>query len=103
MVKDEFLKRYIPFLLDRGCTKNTSYIKDLKENKTTEIHIIDERLFCSLCRSFSCFHIQFAMATSRVAKLHIMSKVIDHEIDSDGNKVKKISNRNRRTHSISQV
>ena len=46
-------------------------IKDLKENKTAEIHINDDRLFCSLCQSFSCFHIQFAMETSRVAKLHI--------------------------------
>ena len=53
------------------------YIKDAKENKTAEIHINDNRLFYSLCRSFSCFRIQFAMATSRVVKLHMESKVID--------------------------
>ena len=83
--------------------KKYLYIKDLKENKTAEIHINDDRLFCSLCQSFSCFHIQFAMETSRVAKLHMESQVIDHEIGVDRNKVEKITNRKRRTHLTLQV
>ncbi|MBA2267451.1 MAG: hypothetical protein H0W19_03835 [Nitrosopumilus sp.] len=81
-------------------TLRVNVVKDVKENKTAEIHLNDNKLFCSLCRSFSCFHIQFAMATSRVAKLNIESKAIDLELEVDGNKVKKISNRKRRTHSI---
>jgi hypothetical protein len=98
--KDEFLKHYAPFLSEEGCTKNTLYIKDFKENKTAEIHLNDDKLFCSLCKSLFCIHIQFAMATPRVAKLNMISKVIDKEIEDEGLKVKEISNRKRRSHSI---
>lgn len=93
--KDEFLKHYAPFLSEEGCTRDTLYIKDFKENKIAEIHYNDGKLFCSLCESFSCFHIQFAMATPRVAKLNINFKVIDSDIESDGQQVKKLTNRKR--------
>ncbi|MBA3750441.1 MAG: hypothetical protein H0X03_06030 [Nitrosopumilus sp.] len=95
--KDEFLKYYAPFLSEEGCSRETIYIKDFKENKTTEIYFNNNKLYCSLCESFSCFHIQFAMATPRVAKLNINSKVIDDDIESDGQKVKKITRKKRRS------
>ncbi len=95
--KDEFLKHYAPFLSEEGCTRDTLYIKDFKENKIAEIHFHDNKLYCSLCESFACFHIQFVMATPRVAKLNIVSKEIDKDLESDGEKVKKLTNRKRRS------
>ena len=98
--KDEFLKNYAPFLSEEGCTKDILYIKDFKENKTAEIKLNgDNKLFCSLCKSSWCFHIQFAMATSKIAKLNIMPKPIlvgDEKTEVDGQKAKKrISNRKK--------
>ncbi|MBA3749794.1 MAG: hypothetical protein H0X03_02675 [Nitrosopumilus sp.] len=93
--KDEFLRHYAPFLSEEGCSRNTIYIKDFKENKTTEINLNDNKLHCSLCESFSCIQIQFVMATPRVAKLNIIPKEIDKDIELDGQKVKMITNRKR--------
>jgi hypothetical protein len=95
--KDEFLRHYAPFLSEEGCSRETLYIKDFKEDKTAEIHFNNNRLYCSLCESFSCFHIQFAMATPRVAKLNVNSKIIDGDIESDGQKVKKITKKKRKS------
>jgi hypothetical protein len=95
--KDEFLRHYAPFLSEEGCSRETLYIKDFKEDKTAEIHFNNNRLYCSLCESFSCFHIQFAMATPRVAKLNVNSKIIDGDIESDGQKVKKITRKRRKS------
>ncbi len=36
--KDEFLRHYAPFLSEEGCSRETLYIKDFKEDKTAEIH-----------------------------------------------------------------
>jgi hypothetical protein len=94
--KDEFLRHYAPFLSEEGCTRDTLYIKDFKQNKVAEIHFNEGKLYCSLCDSFSCFHIQFAMATPKVAKLNIVSKEIDNDIEADGQKVKKINNKRRK-------
>lgn len=100
--KDEFLKHYAPFLSEEGCTRDTLYIKDFKENKVTEIHYSDNKLFCSLCASFDCFHIQFAMATPRVAKLNIEQKQLDKDIEEAGQEVKKLTNQKRRKNIISK-
>lgn len=100
--KDEFLRHYAPFLSEEGCTRDTLYIKDFKENKTAEIRISENKLHCSLCNSFACFHIQFAMATPRVAKLNLEQKPIDVEIEADGQQVKKITRNKRRKNSISR-
>jgi hypothetical protein len=100
--KDEFLKHYAPFLSEEGCTRDTLYIKDYKENKTTEIHFNDEKLHCSLCQSSACFHIQFAMATPRVAKLSIRNQPADQEIEEDGQQVRKLTNHKRRKSTISR-
>lgn len=100
--KDEFLKHYAPFLSEEGCTRDTLYIKDYKENKVTEIHFNDNKLYCNLCTSFDCFHIQFAMATPRVAKLNIESKPIDTDLEAAGQQVKKITNIKRRKNSITK-
>ena len=101
--KDEFLKNYAPFLSEEGCTKDILYIKDFKENKTAEIKLNgDNKLFCPLCKSSCCFHIQFAMATSKIAKLNIIPQPIlvgDEEGEVDGQKAKKKSNR-KKPHSI---
>lgn len=94
--KDEFLRHYAPFLSEEGCTRETLYIKDFKQNKIAEIHFNDGKLYCSICESISCLHIQFAMATPRVAKLNITSKPIDDNIESDGQRVREITNRQRR-------
>ncbi len=96
--KDEFLRHYAPFLSEEGCTRDTLYIKDFKENKTAEIYLHDNRLYCSLCQSFSCFHIQFAMATPRVAKLNIEfnnNKEKDKDVEADGEQVKKMMRKKR--------
>ncbi len=99
--KDEFLRHYAPFLSEEGCTRDTLYIKDFKENKTVEIHLHDGKLYCSLCQSFSCFHIQFAIATPRVAKLNVESgggisgKEKDEDIEADGEKVKRLTRKKR--------
>ncbi|HEU5119520.1 MAG TPA: hypothetical protein VFT71_00915 [Candidatus Nitrosocosmicus sp.] len=102
--KDEFLKNYAPFLSEEGCTKDILYIKDIKENKTAEIKLNgDNKLFCSLCKSSCCFHIQFAMATSKIAKLNIVPKPIlveGRETEVDRQKAKKKSNRKKRPYSI---
>lgn len=94
--KDEFLKHYAPFLSEDGCSRDTIYIKDFKENKTAEIHFNNNRLYCSLCESFTCFHIQFVMAIPRVAKLNPISKpMMDDEVELDGQKAKKIIRKKR--------
>jgi hypothetical protein len=95
--KDEFLRHYAPFLSEEGCSRETIYIKDFKENKTAEINFNNNKLHCSLCECFSCFYIQFAMATPRIAKLNVNSKVIDNDIESDGQKVEKITRKKRRS------
>ncbi len=100
--KDEFLRHYAPFLSEEGCTRDTLYIKDYKENKITEIHFHDEKLHCSLCESSSCFHIQFAMATPRVAKLNIKNQSTDEDIEEDGQHVRKLTNNKRRKSTISR-
>lgn len=94
--KDEFLKHYAPFLSEEGCTRDTLYIKDYKENRVTEIHFNDNKLYCTLCTSFDCFHIQFAMATPRVAKLNIENKPLDSDLEAEGQQVKRITNQKRR-------
>lgn len=95
--KDEFLRHYAPFLSEEGCTRDTLYVKDFKQNKTAEIHFNNDKLYCSLCESTSCFHIQFAMATPRVSKLNLKVKEEDKEVESDGQKVKKINNKKRQS------
>ena len=96
--KDEFLKHYAPFLSEDGCSRDTIYIKDFKENKTAEIHFNNNRLYCSLCESFTCFHIQFVMAIPRVAKLNPLSKpMMDDEVELDGQKAKKIIRKKKST------
>lgn len=101
--KDEFLKHYAPFLSEEGCTRDTLYIKDYKENRVTEIHFNDNKLYCTLCNSFDCFHIQFAMATPRVAKLNIESKPLDSDLEEEGQEVKRITNQKRRKSSFSKA
>jgi hypothetical protein len=98
--KDEFLKHYAPFLSEEGCTRDTLYIKDYKENRVTEIHFNDNKLYCTLCTSFECFHIQFAMATPRVAKLNIENKPLDSDLEAEGQQVKRITNLKRRKSSF---
>jgi hypothetical protein len=98
--KDEFLKHYAPFLSEEGCTRDTLYIKDYKENRVTEIHFNDNKLYCTLCTSFDCFHIQFAMATPRVAKLNIENKPLDSDLEAEGQQVKRITNQKRRKSSF---
>jgi hypothetical protein len=95
--KDEFLKHYAPFLSEDGCSRDTIYIKDFKENKTAEVHFHDNRLYCSLCESFSCFHIQFVMAIPRVAKLNPLHKPImdNDDVERDGQKAKKMIRKKR--------
>ena len=100
--KDEFLRHYAPFLSEEGCTRDTLYIKDSKENKVTEIHFNEEKLRCSLCQSSTCFHVQFAMATPRVAKLNIRNQQADQEIEEDGEQVRKLTNNKRRKTTISR-
>ncbi len=101
--KDEFLKHYAPFLSEDGCSRDTIYIKDFKENKTAEIHLSDNRLFCSLCESFICFHIQFVMAIPKVAKLNPSKTVMDAEIESDGKKAKKMIQKKRTIGPTSEI
>ena len=100
--KDEFLRHYAPFLSEEGCTRDTLYIKDFKENKITEIHLSENKLHWSLCNSFACFHIQFAMATPRVAKLNLELETIDADIEEAGQQVKKITSSRRRRNTISR-
>ncbi len=71
-----------------------------KKNKIAEIQLNGKNLFCSLRISFSCFHIQFTITTPRVAKLSISSKAMDNELEVDGHKVNKISNRKRRAQTV---
>lgn len=94
--KDEFLRHYAPFLSEEGCSRNTIYIKDFKENKTAEIHFNNNKLYCSLYEPFSCFHIHFVIAIPRVSKLNPSPKlVIDDEVELDGQKAKKIVRKRR--------
>jgi hypothetical protein len=97
--KDKFLKNYAPLLSEEGCTKDILYIKDFKENKTAEIKLNDDnKLFCSLCKSSWCFHIQFAIATSKIAKLKIIPKPVlvgDEKTEVDAQRQKKKSNRKK--------
>jgi hypothetical protein len=100
--KDEFLKKYAPFLSEEGCTKDILYIKDIKENKTAEIYLNDNdnKLYCSLCKTFNCFHIQFAIATPKIAKLNIKPKAILYkELELNIQKEKKTSGRKKSSRS----
>ncbi|HYO06594.1 MAG TPA: hypothetical protein VER14_06395, partial [Phototrophicaceae bacterium] len=66
------------------------------ENKTAEIYFNNGKLYCSLCESFSCFHIHFVMAIPKVAKLNPSTKpMIDDEVELDGQKAKKIVRKKR--------
>ena len=105
IIEKDNLKNYAPFLSEEGCTKDILYIKDFKENKTAEIKLNgDNKLFCSLCKSYYCFHIQFAMATSKIAKLNILSGSIltaDRKTEVNGQqKTNKEIKRKKRHHSV---
>lgn len=67
--KDEFLQRYAPMLSLEGYSYNCLYIKDEKRQATAEIYRYDNKIKCTLCDSFDCEHVHFALAIPEVAKL----------------------------------
>ncbi len=67
--KDEFLQVYAPYLSLEGYSYNCLYIKDTKRQATAEIWRHDNKIKCTLCNSFDCEHVHFALAIPEVAKL----------------------------------
>jgi hypothetical protein len=67
--KDEFLQVYAPYLSLEGYSYNCLYIKDEKRHATAEIFRYNNKIKCTLCNSFDCEHVHFALAIPEVAKL----------------------------------
>jgi hypothetical protein len=101
--KDEFLSVMMPYYSPIGIHDNVLFIRDEKNKKVAEIYLKDHMLYCDLDQTQDCEHIHFAYAIPEVAKLNISSKSEkskEDDIESDGQKVKKASDKKRRSNPI---
>lgn len=101
--KDEFLSIMMPYYSPIGIHDNILFIRDERNKKVAEIYLKDHLLYCDLDKTQDCEHIHFAYAIPEVAKLNIPSsdnQKTKEDIESDGQKVKKASDKKRRSRPI---
>jgi len=67
--KDDFLRRYAPYIEKIGVTDNRLTLRDNKENKLTDIFMKDGKVYCSVDETTNCIHTQFAWALPELARL----------------------------------
>ena len=78
--KEEFNKKYFPFLQLIGVKGNTVFIKDnrpdVKLNDTLiELYLEREKLFCKKHKHFDCEHVRFALAVREIGRIHNFLKI----------------------------
>lgn len=98
--KDEFLSIMMPYYSPIGIHDNILFIRDERNKKVAEIYLKDHLLYCDLDEAQDCEHIHFAYAIPEVAKLNIPSsdnQKTKEDVESDGQKVKKASDKKRRS------
>lgn len=101
--KDKFLSVMMPYYSPIGIHDNVLFIRDERNKKVAEIYLKDHTLYCDLDQTQDCEHIRFAYAIPEVAKLNIPStneKTKEDDVESDGQKVKKASDKKRRSHQV---
>lgn len=101
--KDKFLSVMMPYYSPIGIHDNTLFIKDERNKKVAEIYLKDHTLYCDLDQTQDCEHIHFAYAIPEVAKLNIPStkeKATEDDLELDGQKVKKATDKKRRSRPI---
>ena len=64
--KDDFLRKYAPFISKIGITQNVLYLKDSKKNEVIEIRMVNGKLQSSYEDPI---YLQYAMALPELAKL----------------------------------
>lgn len=67
--KDKFLQQYAPMLSLVGHSYNVLFIRDAKRQALAEIYRHKDKIKCTLCNTFDCEHVHFALAIPEVAKL----------------------------------
>ena len=68
--KDKWLKNYASHLSFVGIDKNGILLRDrhLKDS-IVEIKLLDNRLWCQICREKNCMHVYYTMARPELASL----------------------------------
>ncbi len=74
--KEKWLKKYAPHLVYVGIDKNGILLRDrhLKDS-IVEVKLLDNRLWCQVCKEKNCMHIFYSIGLSHIAK------VVDPERD----------------------
>lgn len=67
--KDEFLETKIPGFDLIGHNSKQLFIKDIKKGKIAEIVVKTSKLYCALCKSNDCEHVQYALLRPEITKL----------------------------------
>ena len=66
--KDEFMKRYAPYLNVIGIEQNVMFIKDNKKSGVVEVSLKNNKLHCNL-DGLDCEHIHYALLISDFGKI----------------------------------
>jgi hypothetical protein len=71
IAKDEWLKNYASHLSYIGTDKNGILLRDrhLKDS-IVEVKLLDNRLWCQICREKNCMHVYYTMARPEMSLLH---------------------------------
>ena len=77
--KEKWLKSYAPHLVFVGIDKNGILLRDrhLKDS-IVEVKLLDNRLWCQVCREKNCMHIYYSIGLPEIAKV----------VDPEGNRKK---------------
>ena len=77
--KEKWLKNYAPHLVFVGIDKNGILLRDrhLKDS-IVEVKLLDNRLWCQVCREKNCMHVYYSIGLPEIAKV----------IDPEGNRKK---------------
>ena len=71
VVREKFLKVYMPFLHKVGFESNILFVRDSKLQNTAEVHLRDRTLSCNICESKDCIHVQYALALPEAVNLYL--------------------------------
>ena len=68
--KEKWLKNYAPHLVFVGIDKNGILLRDrhLKDS-IVEVKLVDNRLWCQVCREKNCMHVYYSIGLPYIAKL----------------------------------
>lgn len=72
--KDQFLKKYAPYLEKVGFRDNVLILKDSKKVEYIEVFLKNDKLYCSADEDKDCMHIHFALAMPELGRLKSKNK-----------------------------